>query len=69
MTTIINTPPQASSESRNGMWMILGIIVLIAFLFAFFVYGLPIMRSSMNTGATVPQVTVPDKIDVNINQP
>ncbi len=63
MTTIVNTPP-ASKESGGGMGMIIGLIVLIVVVFLFFVYGLPAIRQ-MGT----PQINIPSKIDVNINQP
>jgi hypothetical protein len=65
MTTIVNTPP-APKESGGGMGMIIGLIVLIAMGYLFFVYGIPaIQRVQVGT----PQINIPSKIDVNINQP
>lgn len=64
MTTIVNTPP-ASKESGGSMGMIIGLFVLIILGFLFFVYGLPLIQN-MQLGA--PQINVPDKIDVNVNQ-
>jgi len=69
MTTIVNTPGQGNSDSGSGMGMIVGVVLLIAFLFAFFVYGLPMLRSSVGSGSTTPQINVPDDINVNVNQP
>ena len=62
MTTIINTPP-APKESGGGVGMIVGILVLVVVGYLFFVFGLPAIRR-MST----PQINIPSKIDVNINQ-
>jgi len=62
MTTIVNTPVPAT-ETNGGMGMIIGLIVLAAVFFIFFVYGLPAIR---NIGS--PQINIPSKIDLNINQ-
>ena len=64
MTTIVNTPPSPVEQTDGGMGMIFGLIVLAAVVFIFFVYGLPAIR---NIGS--PQVNIPSKIDVNVNQP
>lgn len=48
---------------QNGMGFLLGIIVLVVFVFLFMYYVLPIIRQS-----SAPQINVPDKIDVNIQQ-
>jgi hypothetical protein len=63
MTTIINTPP-ATKESGGNIGMIIGLIFLIGAAYLFIVYGLPAIRQMSS-----PQINVPDKIDVNINQP
>ena len=64
MTTIINTPQPANDQS-SGMGVIVGFVVLIVLGLLFFVYGLPAIRQ-MSVGT--PQINVPDKIDVNVNQ-
>jgi hypothetical protein len=46
--------------------MIIGLIALIVLGYFGFVYGLPALQN-MQSGA--PQINVPEKIDVNINQP
>lgn len=65
MTTIVNNPP-SSNNSGGGMGMVIGLLLLVVVVFLFFVYGLPALRQ-MQSGGT--QINVPDKIDVNINQP
>lgn len=65
MTTIVNTPP-ASKDSGGNMGMIIGLLILVVGGYLFFVYGLPALRN-MQLGA--PQINIPGKIDVNINQP
>lgn len=62
MTTIVNTPAP-SNNSGGGVGVIIGLIVLAVVLFIFFVYGLPAIRQMGN-----PQINIPSKIDVNINQ-
>lgn len=62
MATIINNPP-ANDNSGGPTGMIIGIIVLIVLVYLGYVYGLPAIRQ-MGT----PQVNVPSKIDVNVNQ-
>lgn len=65
MTTVINTPPVAK-ESGGGLGMIIGLIVLIVVAYLFFMFGLPAINR-MQLGS--PQINIPSKIDVNINQP
>lgn len=62
MATIVNNPPP-SKESGGSMGMIFGLIVLIVIAYLFVVYGLPTIRQIGS-----PQINVPSKIDVNINQ-
>lgn len=64
MATIVNTPP--AQERDSGMGFLLGVILLLAVFFLFFVYGLPILRNSV--GSSVPSINVPGQIDVNVKQ-
>lgn len=64
MATIVNTTPAVSRDEGSGMVMVVGLILLFVLLFLFFVYGLPLLRQSTNA----PQINVPGKIDVNLNQ-
>lgn len=66
MTTIINTPPATNNESGGSMGMIIGLVVLLILGYLFFVYGLPAIQN-MQVGT--PQINIPAKVDVNINQP
>lgn len=54
------------SDSNGGMGFFLGIVLLIIFGALFFIYGLPYFRSSFQA-PQAPQINVPGKIDVNIN--
>lgn len=65
MATVINTTPAQANDDGATMGFLMGIILLAVVLFLFFVYGLPFMRQASNT----PQINVPGKFDVNINQP
>ena len=62
MTTVVNNPPP-SNDSSGGMGMIIGLIVLIVVAYLFFVYGFPAIRQMGS-----PQINIPGKIDVNVNQ-
>lgn len=64
MATIVNTPAASEPSSNSGMGFLLGVILLIVFMFLLFYYGLPALRSSAS-----PQINVPGKIDVNVNNP
>lgn len=65
MATIVNNPPPSNNNSGGSMGMIIGLFVLVILGFLFFVYGLPAI-SNMQFGT--PQINVPEKIDVNVNQ-
>lgn len=64
MTTIVNTPQSPSTEQSSMGWVV-GIVALIVFTLLFFVYGVPMIRRVSQ--ASAPQVTIPDKVDVNVN--
>ena len=64
MTTIVNNPP-AAKESGSNMGWIVGLIVLLVVAYVFIMYGLPALQH-MQVGT--PQINVPSKIDVNVNQ-
>ncbi|HSX18596.1 MAG TPA: hypothetical protein VLE91_00515 [Candidatus Saccharimonadales bacterium] len=59
-----NADPALYSNNSNALGLVVGLIVLLAFLFLLFAYGLPRL-GSLRSG---PSVSVPDKIDVNLNQ-
>lgn len=69
MATIVNNPP-ANTDTSGGNGFLVGIILLIAFVVLFIFYGLPLLNNSAGGGqSAAPQVNVPGKIDVNVNQP
>ena len=67
MATVVNNPP-ATTEGGGGSGFLVGIILLIIFVILFVFYGLPYINNSIG-GNQAPQVNVPGKIDVNVNQP
>ncbi|MDP2692846.1 MAG: hypothetical protein Q8O88_04375 [bacterium] len=64
MATIVNNPP-ASNNSGGSTGIIIALIVLLVLAYLGFVYGLPAIQQ-MQLGS--PQINIPSKIDVNINQ-
>lgn len=65
MATVVNNPQPAQSAD-NGNGFLLGVILLLIAALAFFYYGLPYVASGFG-GDT--QVSVPEQIDVNVQQP
>ena len=66
MTTIVNNPPPPK-ESDSGLGIIIGVIIIAVASYTFVVFGIPALRRNIQTQA--PEITIPDKIEVNINQP
>jgi flagellar biogenesis protein FliO len=67
MATIVNTAPAQTDSGSNGMGFLVGVMLLVLLVIAVLFYGLPYLRSSV--GSATPQINVPGKIDVNVNQP
>lgn len=61
---VIVNNPGPTKESGSGMGFLLGVLLLIIFLILLFYYGVPYLRRTVSG----PQITVPEQIDVNINQ-
>ena len=55
----------ADRRSGNGMGFLLGVLLLIVVVVLLIYYGLPLIRNA----APTYQVNVPDKVDVQVNQP
>ena len=53
-----------TARRSNGMGFLLGMVLLLIVLYLLFVYGLPAIRQ-----AATPNISVPEKVDVNINTP
>lgn len=64
MATIVNNPPP-SDNSGGPMGMIVVLVVLLVLGYLGVMYGLPALRQ---TQVVTPQINIPSKIDVNINQ-
>ena len=70
MATVVNNP--GATQEGSGMGFLLGVLLLIAFAVIVLFYGLPYLGNSLNNaggGSTsAPQVQIPEKVDVNVNQ-
>ena len=64
MTTVVNNPPPAESSGGPMGWIVV-LVVLAVLGFLVIAYGLPALQR-MQLGS--PQINIPSKIDVNINQ-
>ncbi len=62
MATIVNNPP--ADNSGGPLTAIIVLVVLLVIGYLVWVYGLPALRQSSGT----PQINIPSKIDVNVNQ-
>lgn len=65
MPTIINNPPDSGGGNSGGVGLVVGVVVVIAIIGLFFIYGLPAMRQNNSSGTTI---NVPDKIQVDVNK-
>jgi hypothetical protein len=63
MATVIEH--RDTTRGDNGTGFMLGVLMLIIFAVLFFVYGLPMISNTMRG----PQINVPGKIDVNVQNP
>lgn len=63
MTTVVNNPP--GNNDSGGMGMIIGLVIVVALGFLFYVYGLPALR---NAQVGTPQINVPSQVDINVKQ-
>lgn len=52
-------------SGANNTGFLVGILLLVAALIMFFYYGAALFR---NAGTTTPSISVPERIDVNVNQ-
>lgn len=68
MTTIVNSA--TPTNDSNGMGFLIGVVVLIGFVLILIYFGLPIFRNmgTPQINVPAPQINMPDKVDVNVNQ-
>lgn len=65
MATVVNTTSPAHAEPAGyGVSWVIGLLLLLFVVFLMFYYGLPALRSA----TTAPSVSVPERVDVNVNQ-
>jgi len=68
MTTVVNNPAPVADTGGNSF--LIGIIILIGFIVIFLYFGIPAIRrmGPVQLNVPAPQIVVPDKINVNVNQ-
>ncbi|PIY69490.1 hypothetical protein COY90_00360 [Candidatus Roizmanbacteria bacterium CG_4_10_14_0_8_um_filter_39_9] len=68
MTTIVNSPAPTTDSGGNSF--LIGVVVLIGFVAIFLYFGLPAIKrmGPVQMNVPAPQVNIPDKINVNVNQ-
>lgn len=60
---------QVAHDTDSGTAMMIGVFVLIAlFVLAFFYFGLGRLFTGGQAGTQTPAVSVPEKLDVNVNR-
>lgn len=66
MATVVNNP--APTEQNSGNSFLVGIILLIVFVFALFYFGIPMLnRAAPQQEAPSAEIQVPEQVDVNVN--
>ena len=70
MATIVNTPAAAHEDTGSSMSLIIGVLIVLSLIALFFFVGLPAIRSVAAPAVQAPpQISVPDKINVDVNNP
>lgn len=65
MTTVVNTP---AGDSGGGMGMLAAVLLIVTVIFLFFYFGLPVIRNR-SADTQSPEIRVPEKIDINVQNP
>lgn len=68
MTTIVNSPTPTTNSGGTGF--LIGTLILLGFIGIFIYFGIPAMKQMglFQMNIPTPQVVVPNKIDVNVQQ-
>lgn len=68
MTTVVNNP--APEHDSGGSNFLIGVIILIGFIMILLYFGIPAIQrmGPVQLNVPAPQVNIPEKIDVNVNQ-
>lgn len=71
MATVVNTTNPASSDN-GGSGFLIGIIILVLALIAIIYIGIPafnrVRSNPVPVNVQAPNIVIPDKIDVQVNQ-
>lgn len=68
MTTVVNNP--SPTTNSGGYGFIIGAILIISLTIFVFYFGIPAIKnmSKQQINVAAPQVNIPDKIEVNVQQ-
>jgi hypothetical protein len=68
MTTVVNNP--APVTETGGSNFLIGVIILVGFIAILLYFGIPAIKQigPIRVNIPAPQVVIPDKINVNVNQ-
>lgn len=69
MTTVVNNPTPVVVE-KEGSGFLIGVIILVGFIAVLLYFGIPVIKQMgpIKVNIPAPQVVIPDKINVNVNQ-
>jgi len=68
MTTIVNS--STPTNDSKGYGFLIGVVAIIVFAILFIYFVLPAIRNTepIQINVPAPQINMPDKVDVNIDQ-
>ena len=69
-TVVNNTAPAPEGGNGGGFGFLIGIIVFIGFVAVLLYFGIPAIKrmGPVQVNIPAPQVVIPDKINVNVEQ-
>lgn len=65
MAVVHHVHERTNTHDGGGTGLIMGVILLLVVAFLLFYYGIPALN---RVGTSTPQINVPEKVDVNVNQ-